>query len=321
MRIAILIPLLASLVGVPAQAQEAPAIGLKGPVHTTEEFTSEGGARREPSGSVLAIYDPQGYQLEIFRYKPDGSLWVHTIIDRKGPLVLRTQVAGTAPFESGSTQNVFDAQGRVIETDTYDANGVLVSRSKGEFVEQQPNSSTYRRTERNANGTESFAESIETTDAETGITHQVGTRDGKLETDWVIQRNKDGTQKDKIVYANGSYNERERKADGTTVEDRYFAPTQSHTYQKSDTQGHLIEVIEKSDSHYIRCTYSFDKDGRPTGQINYDAAGNILDKSTTEYRDDSHGNWVEKKSIVWDTKSDLMQPKIVETTLRTINYY
>lgn len=55
MRSAILIPLLASLVGVPARAQEALAIGLKGPVHTvlTEEFTSEGGARGEPSGSVL----------------------------------------------------------------------------------------------------------------------------------------------------------------------------------------------------------------------------------------------------------------------------
>lgn len=132
-------------------------------------------AKRLGSG----IYDPQGYQLETYRYKPDGSLWVHTIIDRKGPLVLRTQVAGTAPFESGSTQNVFDAQEWVIETDTYDANGVLVSRSKGEFVEQQPNSSTYRRTERKANGTESTAESIETTDPETGITHQVGTRDGK----------------------------------------------------------------------------------------------------------------------------------------------
>lgn len=76
-----------------------------------------------------------------------------------------------------------------------------------------------------------------------------------------------------------------------------------------------------SDSHYIRCTYSFDKEGRSTGQINYDADGNILDKSTAEYPDDSHGNWVEKKSIVWNTKADPMQPKIVENTLRTINYY
>ena len=188
-------------------------------------------------------------------------------------------------------------------------------------LQQDSNSDKLRRTETNADGTESMAEINETADPKTGITHQVETRNGKPQTDWVIQRNPDGTGKDRIVYADGSYNERERRSDGTTVEDRYSAQTRSHTYQKSDTQRHLIEVITQSDSHYIRCTYSFDKDGRSTGQINYDAAGNILDKSTAEYRNDSHGNWVEKKSIVWDTRADPMQPKIVLTTLRTINYY
>jgi type II secretory pathway pseudopilin PulG len=147
------------------------------------------------------------------------------------------------------------------------------------------------------------------------------TRNGKPDTDWVIQRNPDGTEKDKIVYGNGSYNERERRSDGTTFEDRYSAETKSHTYQKSDARGNLIEVVEKSDSYYIRCTYSFDKEGRPTGQINYDAAGNVLEKSTLEYRDDPHGNWIQKKTIVWDTKSDPMQPKMVGISLRTINYY
>ena len=47
----------------------------------------------------------------------------------------------------------------------------------------------------------------------------------------------------------------------------------------------------------------------------------MVDKSTTEYRHDSHGNWVERNSITWDTKTEPMQPKIVATTLRTINYY
>jgi hypothetical protein len=81
----------------------------------------------------------------------------------------------------------------------------------------------------------------------------------------------------------------------------------------------LTEVIEESDSHYS--TYSFDKDGRPIGQINYNGSGNILDKSTTEYRDDSHRNWIEKKSIAWGTKTEPIQPKIVGISLRTINYY
>jgi len=121
--------------------------------------------------------------------------------------------------------------------------------------------------------------------------------------------------------ADGSYNERERKSDGTTVEDRYSAQSKTHTFQRIDAKGHLIEVIEKSDSYYIRCTYSFDAEGRSTGQINYDANGKIVDKTAAEYRDDLQGNWIEKKSIVWDTKSEPMQLKIVRTTLRTINYY
>lgn len=326
MRTAFSVLFLTFLAGIPTWAQEAIALGLKGPVHIvlTEEFgTPDGASPSEPTGSTFEVYEQGGYMREFFRYKPDGSLWTHTVYERKGPQIFRMQVTSTAPpIESHTEQNVFDAQGRVIETDTYDANGVLVSRFKGEFVEQQPNASIYRRTVSKADGTESTAESIETTDPETGLTHQVETRDGKTEADWLIQRNRDGTvENDKIVYKDGSYNERDRKADGTTVEDKYSAKTKSHTYQKTDAQGHLIEVIEKSDSHYIRCTYSFDKGGRPTGQINYDAAGNILDKSTAEYRDDSHGNWVEKKSIVWDTKSDPMQPKIVQSTLRTINYY
>jgi hypothetical protein len=66
--------------------------------------------------------------------------------------------------------------------------------------------------------------------------------------------------------------------------------TKSHAYQKSDAQGHLIDVIKQSDSQYVRCAYSFDKEGRSTGQINYDAARSVLDKSTAEYRENSQGN-------------------------------
>ncbi len=323
MRTASLILFLTLLAAIPARSQEAVAVGLKGKVHTvsTEEFRSDDSVHRELTGSTVDVYDPNGYQLEFFRYKPDGSLWAHTVYIRNGWQIFKMQTMGTPPFRGGSTQNVFDAEGHAIETDTYDESGVLVSKSTNDLVQKQGNTTVYQRTEASANGSVSTTEVSDTTDPQTGVTHQVETRDGKSQTDWVIQRNKDGTQKDKIVLADGSYNERERGADGTTVEERYSARTKSHTYQKSDAQGHLIEVIQESDSQYIRCTYSFDKDGRPTGQINYDAAGNILDKSTAEYRDDSHGNWVEKKSIVWDTKTEPMQPRIVETTLRTVNYY
>jgi hypothetical protein len=307
----------------PGWAQETAALGLKGQVHTvfTEESTAEDALHREPTGSTLDVYDPAGYQLEFFRYKPDGSLWAHTVYDRKGPQTIRVEVTGTAPFESHSEQNVFDAEGHVVETDIYDANGVLVSKSTYNLVQQQANASIYQRTETTTQGAENIMVISETTDPQTGLTHQVATKNGQADTDWVIQRNADGTEKDKIVYADGSYNERERRSDGTTVEDRYYAPGKRHTYQTTDARGHLIELVEQSDAHYIRCTYSFDKEGRPTGQINYDEAGHVLEKSTIEYHDDSHGNWVEKKTIVWNTATEPMQPKIVEINLRTINYY
>jgi len=305
-------------------AQEAVAVGLKGQVQAvfTEEFRSTAVAGNESYDSTFDVYDRDGYELEFFRYKPDGAVSVHTVYARKGSQIFRTQVTATAaPFQSYSEQNLFDAQRRLIETDTYDTNGVLVSRFRGDFAEQQPNSSLYRRTETQVDGSETTSETRESTDPQTGITRQIDTKEGKLEADWTIQRNKDGTEQDKIIYADGSYNARERRADGTTVEDRYAATTKEHTYQTSDSHGHPIEIVQGTGPNYLRCTYSFDRDSRPTGQINYDESGRILGKSTIEYRDDSRGNWVERKLIEWDTDSEPMQPKIVVTTLRTINYY
>jgi hypothetical protein len=312
------------LVPLPSWSQEATVVGLKGLVHTilTEEFGDENGVSHQSRGSIYEVYDRRGYQLEVYRYKPDGSLWVHTIISRNGEQIFKSQTTGTAPFENFSVQNVFDADGKVIETDTYNADGILTKKSTNEFLEKRTDSTTYRSKETSVDGMENTREIVESIDPKTGLTHQIATMNGKPETDWVIQRDGNGVpDKDKIVFADGSYNERERRSDGTTVEDRYSASPRGHTYQTSDARGNLIEVVQTSDSGYIRCTYSFDETGRPTGQVNYDASGKILDRSTTEYQDDSSGNWTEKKTIVWDTKSDPMKPKIVEISLRTINYY
>ncbi len=299
-------------------------MGLKGPVHTvlTEEYKDEDGVPRESRGSTFEVYDRHGYQLEVYRYKPDGSLWVHTILTRNGDRVFKSQTTGSPPFENSSIQNIFDKDGRIIETDTYNADGVLTKKSATEFLENRPGSPAYRSSENNADGTANTREVFESTDPETGVTHQVATMNGKPETDWIIRRNGKGVpEKDKINYPDGSYNERERKPDGTTIEDRYSASTKSHTYQTSDEHGHMTEVIQKSDSNYIRCTYSFDQSGRSTGQINYDVSGKMLDKSTIEYQDDSFGNWIEQKIITWDTNSEPMKQKIVVTSLRAIHYH
>ena len=316
--------ILTFLVQLPSQSQEASFLGLRGPVYTvlTEEFNNENSTSHESRGSAFDVYDRKGYLLELYRYKPDGSLLAHTIFSRKGEQIFKSQTTGTVPFENFSAQNVYDADGHIIETDTYNADGVLTKKTKNEFLKNRPESATYRSIESGVEGTENTREVVENTDPKTGLTHQIATMNGKAETDWVIQRDENGVpQKDKIILADGSYNERERAADGTTIEDRYSASSKSHTYQKTDAQGHLIEVVDKSGSSYIRCTYSFDEDGRPTGQTNYDGPGNILDKSTIEYQDDSFGNWIEKKIILWDTTREPMKRKLVVTSLRTINYY
>ena len=325
---AVLLVFAAILAGqISVRAQEALVDGLKGHVQTvlTEKFRSEDGIDQEPNGSTLDVYDPKGYKLESFRYKPDGSLWEHIVFYRNGPQVFRVDVTGTAPYESHSEQNIYDSEGQVVESDIYNANGLLVSKTTNTFVQHGPNSDTmYQRTEtiKEPETTNVTRKIIETTDPRTGITYQVTTTNGQVDTDWVIQRNPDGTVgKDKADKPDGSYTERERRSDGTMGQDQYNAATKTHYYTKLDPQGHIVELIEKSSSHYIRCTYSFDKGGRPTGQINYNASGNVVDRSTAGYRDDSHGNWIEKKSIVWNTKAEPMQPKIATFSLRTINYY
>jgi hypothetical protein len=307
----------------PSQSQDAAASGLKGHVHSvlSEDFGDENGTSDKPLASLYVIYDQQGYQWEIFRYEPDGSLSTHTIITRKGNQIFKSQTLGTGPSESFSVENIFDAKGRVIETDEYDGYGIPKKKTTRNF-EDRPHSSTTRWTETNGDGVEKTGEAIETTGPESGVTRQVSTVDGELKSDWAIRSDGSGVaQKDKIMFPDGSYSERERRSDGSTVEDQYHAATQSHTYQESDAQGHPIEVIEKSDSSYIRCTYSFDQAGRPTGQINYDAYGKIVDKTTTEYTDDSFGNWIEMKVFLWDTKSDTANQKIARTTRRFISYY
>lgn len=316
---------------IPARAQDTVIAGLKGKVQTvlTENFDSNDSISREPSGSTLDVYDSAGYKLQSFLYKSDGSLWAHTVYDRNGPRVFGVDVTGVpdndgtriAPFEPYSERMVYDAKGRGIETDMYDPNGVLVSKSTTTLIQDQPNSTvTYQTDQRQ--GVESKLVITETTDPQTGISHTVGTRNGQVYLDWVGHENGDGTETDKAVEPDGSYTECKRKSGGGIIaQHTHGAATGTDYYTKIDAQGHTTETIEKSKSHYLRSTYSFDKAGRQIGQADYDSSGNVLKKITAEYRDDPWGNWVEKKSIEWNTKTEPMQPKSVTFSLRTIHYY
>jgi len=174
-RNAFLTLVLVAVESVPASSQEAKFVGLKGSVHTvlTEDFNDVDGAPDKSIGSAFEIYDRQGYQLELYRYKPDGSLWVHTVFDRDGFQIFRSATTGTAPFEDSIVRNFFDAEGRVIETDTYDGNGNLVKKSTNEFSQKDPESTVHRSKESNADGTENTREVVDNTDRKIGITGQI----------------------------------------------------------------------------------------------------------------------------------------------------
>jgi hypothetical protein len=49
--------------------------------------------------------------------------------------------------------------------------------------------------------------------------------------------------------------------------------------------------------------------------------GKIIDKTPTEYVDDSLGNGIEQKTLLWDTKSEFSKQKLDVTILPTINYF
>ena len=308
-----------------AHPQETIAQGLKGSIHTvlTEDIRFQDGKPDEKLGSDYQIFDKHGYTIESFLYKPDGSLWSHAIMTRIGDQLLKTQVFGTAPFDNHSEENHFDSKGRTIETDDYDGGGFLRKKTVWSFTDDDAaHTSTMRWKETGPDGVERSGEQIDVTDPKTGTTHVVTMVNGERSSYWTIERDEDGGDRnDKIVLADGSYNSRERGADGTTVEDRFQASTNSHEYQKTDAKGRLIEVTGGSGENQVRSTYSYDDKGRPTGQINYDASGKIMDKGEVEYVEDAFGNWIEKKSISWHSSSDDATTKTVSVTRRYISYY
>jgi hypothetical protein len=86
-----------------------------------------------------------------------------------------------------------------------------------------------------------------------------------LTTDWLIQR--DRSRKpvaDALRFADDSFNEREVRSDGTTLEHKYWAPTKTHTYQTTDANNRVLEVIEERPGDYTKTTFRYDEAGRQT---------------------------------------------------------
>jgi len=116
----------------PAKNSEVALTGLHGRVHTvlTETFDSLG----NPENSTLAIYDPDGYLQEEYRYDRDGSLHSHTKYTRKGWQVYKTETNSSVPSENRTFVQSFNSDGRVTESETYDGNGSLIGRTRNDFT-------------------------------------------------------------------------------------------------------------------------------------------------------------------------------------------
>jgi len=288
----------------PAKNSEAAIVGLRGPVHSvlTETFDHRESPQATPTGSTLVIYDPEGYLLEEYRYEPDGSLRSHTEYTRKGWQVYRTEATTVVASENRTFVQSFNSDGLVIGTETYDGSGSLISKTKNDFPSRSGGATVSTSQEANGDGAVSTTETIdESTDPATGLSRQTTTKDGKPYSDWLIQRDTNGKPvADALRFVDGSFNEREVKPDGTTVEHKYWAPTKAHTYQTTDAHNRVLEVINDSPGDYTRTTFRYDDAERQTEIANYDHSGKLLRKGITEYQEDVNGNWIEQKESRWD---------------------
>ena len=206
-------------------ANEAAIVGLRGPVHSvlTETFDYRGSLQATPTGSTLVIYDSEGYLLEEYRCEPDGSLHSHTKFTHKGWQVYRTEAASAVASENRTFVRSFNSDGLVIETETYDGSGSVISKTKNEFLSKSGGATVSTSQEANGDGAVSTTETIDkNTDSATGLSRQTTTKDGKPYSDWLIQRDTNGKPvADMLRFVDGSFNAREVRPDGTTVEHKY----------------------------------------------------------------------------------------------------
>lgn len=306
----------------PVPGSDAAAIGLQGAVHTviTEVFDKSNDASTKPTQSTTVIYDPKGFKLEEYRYDADGSLHSHAKYTRDGWKVFKLETKSIVPNENRTFVQSFDANGLVSENTTYDGSGAVLSHTKNNFAVGSP---TVTSQEMKAeDGASTRMETIETIDTVTGVSHQSTTKDGKPYSDWLIQRDSKGAHvADALRFSDGSFNEREVKPDGSTVEHRYWAPTKTDTHQTTDTQNRVLEVIDESPGGYTKTTFQYDAAGRQTEIENYDRSGKLTQKAVTEYRDDGSGNWIEQREYSWNYSMASKPPKLAVVTRRTITYY
>jgi YD repeat-containing protein len=252
-----------------------------------------------------------------------GSLHSRTKYTRKGWQIFKTETTSSVPSENLTFVQSFNADRLVTGTETYDGSGSLISKTRNDFAQENSGATVSTTHEVKPEGAISTTKTVdESPNAATGLSRQSTTKDGRPYSDWLIQRDRNGKPvADALEFADGSFNEREVKPDGTTVEHKYWAPTKTHTYQTTDAHNRVLEVINDSPGDYTKTTFRYDEAGRRTEIANYDRSGKLLRKGITKYQEDANGNWIEEKESDWDVTLGNKPPKLGSVNRRIITYY
>ena len=310
----------------PLANSEAARVGLHGPVHTvlTEEFDYAGDPTGKAAGSTIWTYDPQGYGLEEFRYKADGSLHSHVKLTRKAWQVLKVETTSVVPEENQTVIHSFNSDGVITQTEIHDRNGE-VTRTTNELVPTVGNvTGGYRSRQESPNGEVSVLETTNSIDPATGLSRNITTVDGRTTASALIQRDASGARKlTAEASPNGSFSQVERKPDGTSVRHTYQAPTNTHNYATLDKENRVIESIQEWPTYYLKIGFQYGGFGRQIEMAYYDRSGRLVSKDTTEYRNDNYGNWIEQKESQWHAACgpSRAQSTFVSLHTPTIAYY
>jgi len=260
----------------------------------TEMFVYRDKAEAVPSFSERIVYDPTGYEAESYRYDSRGALRSQTIYTWGGEHLVKMEVVN--PFSKQRFVSLFNSDGAVTETDTYDGNGVLTAKTPNAF-------------------------SVKKEETTTVLT--VTNTDGTIST---VER-----------FADGSFNERTTKADGTTVlhmhhrrietlagiplpplNEKYYG-SYYDSYQTTDANNRPLESCSDSPQGYSKTIYRYDGAGRETETATYDRLGTLVSQTTVKYpQEDTNGNWIEAQRWV---QMGNKAAQLTQLSRRTITYY
>ena len=264
--------------------------GLHGAVQSvsSESFIFTDDGQKISAPAERSIFDRTGYETEFYEYDPRGVLLFHTVFTRNGSHLVKAEI--TNPASMQKSVRLYNSEGSVTETDTYDANGTLTGKTVNDpsVGKEKATVSTKRMT------------------------------DGSIST---IEQSADGSFKESIVKPDGTtVVHAHYRASGQ----QQSLPSGDNAYgdwfQTSDESNRPLEYIEEPPTgRYLRTASRYDKGGQVIETDTYDRSEKLLGQTTFRYlREDENGNWTEQE--IWSkTSSD--SAKLRQVIHRTITYY